>query len=535
MTSMWVSLYLGFLLAIPIMLWQAWAFFIPAFETAHERMLKAFVFLATAPDDRRRPVRLLRRAAGGGASSSRTTTRRCTTSRSRRSRLHHVRDEGAGRDGDRVRAAAVRDRADPPRASSARAKLRRNRRIGYFIVACIGVALPGVDPVTTIFETIPLIVLYELSIWLSVLLDRRAERAATAARRGHVTEPSRPTGCCPSTGRRSRAGACASRTGGSSRSGRAAPTRHFERRRDRARLRERALAPRVRRLRGLRRRPAVRAVARDARRAQAPARCRRTCSRSPACGVADSLAHRGHDHGRLQLLGRRATAAAELGLRAIVYLEVFADDPEDARAAVRGEARARRGDAARRGSASRRTRRTPARSRPTGGACRSASRSARTSPRARARTSGSSTGPGRSPAIARSSSRRPGGAPSPRWSRCSGPSCSARTASRSRRTRSRCSPSGGVPVAHCPRSNALLGCGIAPLTALRAAGVVVGLGTDSPASTPSFDVFEEMRAAIYAARARERRAEALLRRGRTAAGDRSMRPALCESTTRWVP
>jgi len=68
----------------------------------------------------------------------------------------------------------------------------------------------------------------------------------------------------------------------------------------------------------------------------------------------------------------------------------------------------------------------------------------------------------------------------------------------------------GVPVAHCPRSNALLGCGIAPLAGLRAAGVQVGLGTDSPASTPSFDVFEEMRAAIYAARARERRPDALL-------------------------
>jgi 5-methylthioadenosine/S-adenosylhomocysteine deaminase len=67
-----------------------------------------------------------------------------------------------------------------------------------------------------------------------------------------------------------------------------------------------------------------------------------------------------------------------------------------------------------------------------------------------------------------------------------------------------------VPVAHCPRSNALLGCGIAPVAELRAADVRVGLGTDSPASTPSFDMFEEMRAAIYLSRAKTKRPEALL-------------------------
>jgi 5-methylthioadenosine/S-adenosylhomocysteine deaminase len=66
-----------------------------------------------------------------------------------------------------------------------------------------------------------------------------------------------------------------------------------------------------------------------------------------------------------------------------------------------------------------------------------------------------------------------------------------------------------VAVAHCPRSNAYLGCGAAPLGALRGAGLRVGLGTDSPASAHSFDMFDELRAAILVARARELRPDAL--------------------------
>ena len=67
----------------------------------------------------------------------------------------------------------------------------------------------------------------------------------------------------------------------------------------------------------------------------------------------------------------------------------------------------------------------------------------------------------------------------------------------------------GVGVAHCPRSNGYLGCGVARLEELRAAGVAVSIATDSPASTPSLDMFEEIRSAIIGARSRAGRPDAL--------------------------
>jgi 5-methylthioadenosine/S-adenosylhomocysteine deaminase len=66
-----------------------------------------------------------------------------------------------------------------------------------------------------------------------------------------------------------------------------------------------------------------------------------------------------------------------------------------------------------------------------------------------------------------------------------------------------------VAVAHCPRSNAYVGCGIAPLRELREAGLRVGIGTDGVSSTPSHDFFDELRSVVTMARARERRPDAL--------------------------
>jgi sec-independent protein translocase protein TatC len=52
-------------------------------------------------------------------------------------------------------------------------KMRKNWRLGIVIMAAVAVALPGVDPVTTTMEMIPLILLYFGSIWLAYLFDRR--------------------------------------------------------------------------------------------------------------------------------------------------------------------------------------------------------------------------------------------------------------------------------------------------------------------------------------------------------------------------
>ena len=49
----------------------------------------------------------------------------------------------------------------------------------------------------------------------------------------------------------------------------------------------------------------------------------------------------------------------------------------------------------------------------------------------------------------------------------------------------------GVAVAHCPRSNEYLGCGVSPVPEMLGRGIRVGVGTDGLWSSPSMNLFEE--------------------------------------------
>src|SRR5665811_1375300 len=62
-------------------------------------------------------------------------------------------------------------------------QLRANRRYAYLAIAILAAALPGVDPVTMLIEMVPLLGLYELSI----LLARAFDRAGSAGGLGKPT------------------------------------------------------------------------------------------------------------------------------------------------------------------------------------------------------------------------------------------------------------------------------------------------------------------------------------------------------------
>ena len=58
-------------------------------------------------------------------------------------------------------------------------RLRQNRKIAYVMLLVFAALLPTVDPVSLAFEIVPLVLLFEASIWASVLMERRWPPAET--------------------------------------------------------------------------------------------------------------------------------------------------------------------------------------------------------------------------------------------------------------------------------------------------------------------------------------------------------------------
>ena len=173
----------GFALALPVVLWQLWSFLAPAVEEHAERMVLVFVLFAT--------VLLIAGVAFGYWIVLPKAIQFLTNFDQHQFNIQiRAKDYysfvltvlfavGLVFELPIFLLALVRLEVLSTKT------LRSNRRLGYFIVAVIAVLLPGIDPVTTTLEAIPLIGLYELSIWLAVLMDKRAARAQPAS----VTDP----------------------------------------------------------------------------------------------------------------------------------------------------------------------------------------------------------------------------------------------------------------------------------------------------------------------------------------------------------
>jgi sec-independent protein translocase protein TatC len=57
-------------------------------------------------------------------------------------------------------------------------QLRKNRRYAILVIAVIAMLLPGTDPISLLLSMLPLLVLYEGSIVVAAVLDRRSRRRA---------------------------------------------------------------------------------------------------------------------------------------------------------------------------------------------------------------------------------------------------------------------------------------------------------------------------------------------------------------------
>jgi sec-independent protein translocase protein TatC len=172
--SIAVSLYAGLLFALPVILWQLWSFLAPALDSAAERRilgLAAFGLVLGAAGLAFGYGVLLPRAVHWLTSFDTSHFRLLLRASSYYSFVVSV-------------LLGVVCIFELPLVVLAlvnlgvlsSAGLRRNRRKGYFIVAAAALALPGPDPVTTLLELLPMWALFEGSIWLAVLAERRAAK-----------------------------------------------------------------------------------------------------------------------------------------------------------------------------------------------------------------------------------------------------------------------------------------------------------------------------------------------------------------------
>jgi sec-independent protein translocase protein TatC len=178
-TSLRVSLVGAIALALPILLWQAWSYFAPALDPRIQRTVVSCVAVATGLF----AIGLVfaYRVAMPAAVRFLTTYDQHIYNINIRAKdyisfaLAVLISVGLVFELPVVIVALVR-------IGIVRAEqLRKNRRIGYVAVAALAVALPGVDPVTTTFEMVPLLVLFEASIWVSVVVERRVAARRTLA------------------------------------------------------------------------------------------------------------------------------------------------------------------------------------------------------------------------------------------------------------------------------------------------------------------------------------------------------------------
>src|SRR5438105_6859244 len=184
-TSLWISFSASFLISVPIIFWQVWAFFAPAIESHYQRTMALLVGFAT----------LL--MAGGvlfGYFVALPAAVHFLTNYD--SNLYTIQIRARDYYSFCVQVlVAVGLVFELPvvilglvqlRVLSS-ARLRKHWRMGLALMAVIAVALPGVDPVTTTLEMLPLMALYGISIVLAMLLERR--RAAPLSEAAGISEP----------------------------------------------------------------------------------------------------------------------------------------------------------------------------------------------------------------------------------------------------------------------------------------------------------------------------------------------------------